>query len=61
MTRVGQGFPRPGTKGVVITSDGIALREDVERATDRLTAPIYDPLDDPATEMLLGALQALPS
>ena len=71
--RVGQGFPQPGRKGVAsleerglasggtITNDGIALREQVERDTDRLTAPIYEPLDEATQDELLAALRALPS
>ena len=73
LDRVGQGFPEPGRKGVAsleargladgvtITQDGIALREQVEHETDRLTAPIYDALDQPAQDELLGALTALPT
>ena len=71
--RVGQGFPEPGRKGLasleshgladggMITNDGIALREDIERATDRLTAPIYDGLDEPSQHEILGLLRTLAS
>jgi hypothetical protein len=70
--RVGQGFAEPGRKGVAslerrglaeagaITDAGIDLREQVERRTDELTAPVYDPLDEAAHEQLLAALRALP-
>jgi hypothetical protein len=73
LDRVGQGFAKPGRKGVAslearglarsdgITMEGIKLREHIERETDRLTAPIYDPLDEPSREQLLAAIRALPS
>jgi hypothetical protein len=56
--RVGQGFPNTGKSAIAsleargladdgtITPDGIALRETIEEATDRLTAPIYDEVDE---------------
>ncbi len=71
--RVGQGFAEPGRKGVAslearglsrqgaITAEGSNLREQIERDTDRLTAPIYDPLDEPSQEQLLVAITALPT
>ena len=70
--RVGQGFGEPGTKGVatleerglavdgVMTPNGLALRQHVEDATDRLTAPIYEGLDEAARNRLLVAIRALP-
>lgn len=71
--RVGQGFPEPGRKGVAsleerglaaegaITDAGRALREQIERDTDRRTSPIYDVLDVTARAELLRALRALPA
>ena len=73
LQRFGQGFPKPGSKGVAslearglaragaITPDGVELREEIERATDRHTLPVYHPLDDPSLRQLLAALRALPS
>ncbi|MEX2394109.1 MAG: hypothetical protein WD826_06490 [Actinomycetota bacterium] len=70
--RVGQGFPNPGSKGVavleerglasggVITSDGIALRDQIEQDTDRRNAALFESLDEAAMEGLLGDLQMLP-
>jgi hypothetical protein len=70
--RVGQGFAEPGRNGVAslearglahsgaITAEGIEFREEVERKTDDLTAPIYDALDELSREQLLGAISALP-
>jgi hypothetical protein len=73
LERVGQGFEKPGRKGVAslevrglaesgtITGDGIKLREQVERATDEFTAPIYDVIDEPSRQELAAALRALPT
>jgi hypothetical protein len=70
--RVGQGFPNPGRKAVAsleerrladrgtITTDGIALREKIEKETDRLTAPLYDEVDQPSMDELRRALSTLP-
>ena len=73
-TRVGQGFANAGTKGTAdlealglaanatITSAGIERREQVERATNQHTEPLYAPLDDDASRAeLLDALRALPA
>jgi hypothetical protein len=69
--RVGQGFPDAGRKGVAsledrgladagaITAAGRELREQIERDTDRRTAPVYDALDVSSRERLLGSLSAL--
>jgi hypothetical protein len=73
VNRIGQGFDRPGQKGVAslearrlaesgaITREGVELREEIERETDRLTAPIYDSLDESSRDQLLTAISALPS
>jgi hypothetical protein len=37
------------------------MREQIERETDLLTAPIYEPLNDASREQLLAAIKALPS
>jgi hypothetical protein len=70
--RVGQGFPNPGRGAVAsleqrglardgtITTDGMDVREKVEEETDRLTAPLYDEVDEPSLEELRRALEALP-
>jgi helix-turn-helix protein len=70
--RVGQGFPKPGRRGTAsleerglasdgkISAEGVALREKIEEETDRLTASLYDELDETTLHELLHALQALP-
>ena len=70
--RVGQGFPNPGRSAVAsleqrglaaggsITAVGVDFRERIEGETDRLTAPLYDEVDDPSIEELLRALRELP-
>jgi hypothetical protein len=70
--RVGQGFPNTGRKAIAsleqsglaedgsITADGMDVRERIEEETDRLTAPLYDQVDEPSREELLRALSALP-
>ena len=71
VVRLGQGFPDPGRavtlleeRGLAadgaITTDGIALREAIERDTDRRTAPVYEELDDAARDGYLAAMAALP-
>jgi hypothetical protein len=72
VSRVGQGFPEPGAKGVAaleaaqlaaggaITPLGIELREQVELDTDRRTAPLYMGLDASSRDRLRSALFALP-
>jgi hypothetical protein len=71
--RVGQGFAKPGRTGVAsleargladsgaITAEGIKVRQRIESETDRLTAPVYDAIDEPSREQLLAAMSALPS
>ena len=71
-SRVGQGFPEPGTKATTsleargyatsgtITDAGVQLREAIECDTDERTAPVYEDMDDDSGGRLLGALRALP-
>lgn len=71
--RVGQGFPRPGSKGVAsleerglavdggITARGIEIREEIERETDRATLPAYAALDERMRADLLAAITAIPA
>jgi hypothetical protein len=71
--RFGQGFPAPGGKGLAdlqergladgeaITAAGIELREQVERATDEHTEPLYGGLDDGDRDRLLRGLRDLPA
>jgi hypothetical protein len=70
--RVGQGFPNPGRAAVAslerrglaedgtITAGGRDVRERIEEETDRLTAPLYEEVDESSSEELLRALRALP-
>lgn len=72
VTRVGQGFPNPGTKGLAalearqladggaITPLGIELRNRVEVDTDRRTAPLYEDLDASSRDQFRLAVSALP-
>jgi hypothetical protein len=72
VTRLGQGGPEVSQKGLAdlearglaadgaITGTGIALREEIERETDRHTEPAYAPLDESARATFLAALTALP-
>lgn len=73
VTRVGQGHPAPGSRGVValegrgdakdgaITPQGLELRARIERDTDLRTAPLYDGLDDDSRDRLRRSLFALPA
>jgi hypothetical protein len=70
--RVGQGFLNAGRKAITsleqrglatdgtITTDGIDTRERIEEQTDRLTAALYDEVDEPLRAELPRALRALP-
>jgi hypothetical protein len=70
--RVGQGFPNTGRKAVAslegkglaadgtITTEGVRLRIEIEEGTDRLTASLYDAVEDDSFERLLAALKAVP-
>ena len=71
LTRLGQGFPEPGSsvalleqRGLAergtISESGLTLREEVERDTDRRIAPLYEHLDQPSRGRFLAALAALP-
>jgi hypothetical protein len=72
VSRVGQGFPEPGSKGIssleergyadggTITTDGLTLRKKIEDETDRFTDPVYGELDESSCRQLLTALNALP-
>jgi hypothetical protein len=70
--RVGQGFLNTGKQAMAslearglatdgtITTEGISLRERIEEETDRLTAPLYDEVDEPSRDELLRALRSVP-
>jgi hypothetical protein len=71
VVRLGQGFPDPGRAVTVleergfaansaITTEGIALREAIERDTDYRTGPLYEELDQAACDLYLTTLTVLP-
>ena len=71
LVRLGQGLPDPGRAVTVleergpaadgaITTEGISLRERIERDTDHRTGPLYAELDQATRDGYLAALIALP-
>jgi hypothetical protein len=71
LVRLGQGLPDPGHAVTVleerglaadgaITTEGMALRERIERDTDHRTAPLYEEFDQATKDGYLVALSTLP-